>query len=164
MKIIKLAIISAVVLFGLITAMASLLPSEIRVSRALDIEAPPLEIAAALRNLRDYKNWNEFLKNVNEPIISGDSLIAPQIKINMQKGGSLQIHSTWMQPDHPALPATYALFPGKSFTTVQWYFTCRFRWYPWEKFSSMVYDKQLGTPMEASLQNLKKLLEQQPSQ
>jgi hypothetical protein len=160
MRIIKLVIISAVVLFALITAMASLLPSEIRVSRALDIQAPPMKIAEALRNLQGYKKWNEFLKNVQEPAVNGDSLVAPQIKISIEKGGSLQINSTWMQPGHPALPATYAVFPGKSFTTVQWYFTCRFRWYPWEKFSSMVYDKQLGTPMEASLQNLKRLLEQ----
>ena len=160
MRIIKLALISAVVLFALITAMASLLPSEIRVSRAVDIQAPPLQIAAALRDLHGYKKWNEFLRNVNEPVISGDSLTAPQIKVQLQKGGSLQINAIWMQPDHPALPSTYAIFPGKSFTTVQWYFICRFRWYPWEKFSSMVYDKQLGTPMETSLQNLKRLLEQ----
>lgn len=161
MRLIKLALISAVVLFTLITAIASLLPSEIRVSRALDINASPLRIAKELRNLEGYRGWNTFLRTVSDPVVSGDSLTAPEIKIVMVPGESLQINSSWMQPGHPALPSTYAVFPGKSFTTVQWYFTCRFKWYPWEKFSSMVYDKQLGTPMEESLRNLKKKLEAQ---
>jgi len=39
--------------------------------------------------------------------------------------------------------------------TVQWYFDFHFAWYPWEKFTSLVYDKQLGPVMEQSLINLK---------
>jgi hypothetical protein len=44
---------------------------------------------------------------------------------------------------------------------VQWYFDFVFRWYPWEKFSSIVYDKQLGPAMEKSLNNLKDLIEKE---
>jgi hypothetical protein len=35
-------------------------------------------------------------------------------------------------------------------------------WTPWEKFGSITFDKQFGTPMEASLNNLKKLMEKTP--
>jgi hypothetical protein len=45
---------------------------------------------------------------------------------------------------------------------LQWYFDIKLRWYPWEKFGSIVFDKQLGPPMEKSLGNLKKLLEKNP--
>jgi hypothetical protein len=33
------------------------------------------------------------------------------------------------------------------------------KWYPWEKFASIIFDRQLGPYMERSLGNLKKLAE-----
>ena len=39
---------------------------------------------------------------------------------------------------------------------VQWNFDFDFKWYPWEKMSSIFYDKQLGPIMERSLLQLKK--------
>lgn len=53
----------------------------------------------------------------------------------------------------------FHLIPAGSVTVVQWYFDFTFKWYPWEKFSSIIYDKQLGPQMEQSLLNLKRLLE-----
>jgi hypothetical protein len=46
--------------------------------------------------------------------------------------------------------------------TVQWYFDFYLKWEPWEKFSSIVYDKQLGPVMEESLIKLKTLTESNP--
>jgi hypothetical protein len=40
-------------------------------------------------------------------------------------------------------------------TVVQWYFDFRLKWYPWEKFGSIVFDQQLGPSMESSLENLR---------
>jgi len=42
---------------------------------------------------------------------------------------------------------------------VQWYFDFHLDWYPWQKFQSIIYDKQLGIPMENSLQQLKQIVE-----
>ncbi|MBS1573817.1 MAG: hypothetical protein JST09_00820 [Bacteroidetes bacterium] len=44
--------------------------------------------------------------------------------------------------------------------TLQWYLDFKLKWYPWEKFFSLAYDKMYGTPMEGGLQNLKKNVEQ----
>ena len=44
-------------------------------------------------------------------------------------------------------------------TTVQWYFDFHLKWYPWQKFQSIVYDKQLGPEMEASLENLRRIVQ-----
>ncbi len=43
--------------------------------------------------------------------------------------------------------------------TVQWYMDFSLRWYPWEKFSSILFEKQYGPQMEQGLDRLKKLLE-----
>jgi len=44
-------------------------------------------------------------------------------------------------------------------TVVQWQFEQNVKWYPWEKFGSMMNDKILGTMMERNLGNLRKLIE-----
>jgi hypothetical protein len=35
----------------------------------------------------------------------------------------------------------------------------RLRWYPWEKFSSLLLEKRYGPMLENGLDNLKKLME-----
>jgi len=44
--------------------------------------------------------------------------------------------------------------------TVQWYLDFSLRWYPWEKFLSLTYDKIYGQQMEKGLNALKKNVEQ----
>ena len=46
--------------------------------------------------------------------------------------------------------------------TVQFYFDFHFKWYPWEKFTSLLYESQLGPVMEESLTDLKHYAENNP--
>ena len=43
--------------------------------------------------------------------------------------------------------------------TVQWYMDFHLRWYPWEKFSSLLFEKRYGPLMEKGLTGLKAMLE-----
>jgi hypothetical protein len=43
--------------------------------------------------------------------------------------------------------------------TVQWYTDFHLRWYPWEKFSSLLLEKTYGPPMEKGLSQLRSALE-----
>lgn len=43
--------------------------------------------------------------------------------------------------------------------TLQWYLDFKLRWYPWEKFFGLTYDKMYGIQMEEGLQRLKKNVE-----
>jgi hypothetical protein len=43
--------------------------------------------------------------------------------------------------------------------TVQWYMDIHLKWYPWEKFSSLLLEKRYGPTLEKGLENLKKQLE-----
>jgi len=42
---------------------------------------------------------------------------------------------------------------------VQWQFEQKLKWYPWEKFASLMSDKIMGPMMEANLDELRKLVE-----
>ena len=57
MRLIKLGIISVVVLFGLITAMSMLLPSQVIISRAIDINRPLVTVYEAVTDLSKWKGW-----------------------------------------------------------------------------------------------------------
>jgi len=43
--------------------------------------------------------------------------------------------------------------------TIQWYMDFHLRWYPWEKFSSFVFEKVYHPQLQQGLDNLKKFLE-----
>jgi thiamine kinase-like enzyme len=49
---------------------------------------------------------------------------------------------------------------SQNITVVQWQFIQHIKWYPWEKFASMMNDKIIGARIEQNLANLKKLLEE----
>jgi hypothetical protein len=49
--------------------------------------------------------------------------------------------------------------PGQAVTIVQWQFEQDVKWYPWERISSLMNDKILGTLMEKNLAKLQLVVE-----
>ena len=162
MKLLKLALISVVVLFLLLTAIASLLPSNVRISRAVNISAQPAVIMEKIQRLDEWQQWNEYVKALPGATVARDSIISENLGIHLIKQEPNYIHTQWLQKNGKAFEGVFNLLPREPVTVVQWYFNFSFKWYPWEKFSSIVYDKQLGPHMEQSLNNLKQLIEKAP--
>jgi hypothetical protein len=166
-RILKLVVISAVILFLLVTAVSLLLPSHIRVSRAIDIQSPKESIYPFIADLRQWKKWNQFamhsdsMKTLHE--ISAVELKAADLQIILQKSAADTVETTWIQ-NGKASDCHFMCLQGKNFCVVQWYFDFHLKWYPWEKFQSIIYDRQLGPFMEASLNNLKMLAENSGNQ
>jgi hypothetical protein len=163
MKLIKLVIISAVVLFLLVTALSLLLPSHVRISRAINIEAKG-DVMPYVANLRQWAKWNTFVQRSESSgtlEISDTLLKADGIEIKLTNKKATAINTTWKQPNGKATACEFVILPGDSYKVVQWYFDFNVDWYPWQKFQSIVYDKQLGPSMELSLEQLKKLVEAQ---
>ena len=162
MKIVKLVIISAVILFLLITALSLLLPSHVRISRAIDINAQKENIMPFVANLQEWKKWNRFVlvaDSMHElQQISSSSIQAGDLQIKMGQQQVNGVETIWLQNKNES-HANIVCLPGAGYTTVQWYFDFHLDWYPWQKFQSIIYDKQLGPQMEASLENLKRLAE-----
>ncbi|OQP54641.1 hypothetical protein A4H97_22010 [Niastella yeongjuensis] len=165
MRIVKLAIISAVVLFLVTYLFSLIIPSQIRISRAMNIAVPGDSLRAWVTDLRQWKEWNELTNNPDltnqqytEKAFSSDQLHVTSLPSN---GDTL--YTAWKQQKNAQVLASGFTWQGTADQLViQWYFDVKLRWYPWEKFGSIVFDKQLGPPMEKSLGNLKKLLEKNP--
>lgn len=65
------------------------------------------------------------------------------------------------QPDKKTLLNSWELYHHQSTDslTLQWYMDFYPKWYPWEKFGSLFYEKNYGTVMEQGLSNLKTRLQ-----
>ncbi|MEX6687755.1 SRPBCC family protein [Danxiaibacter flavus] len=160
MRLIKLAVISFVVFFILLTAMGSLFPSNVLVSRAVDISASPDSIRAYID---DYQKWNEWMEGAKESeykVTSSDSVKAfyGNVIITLIKKEPNKWQHRWKAGKSIQLSSIQIISSG-SVSTVQWQFEEHVKWYPWEKIGSMMNDKILGGNMEKSLANLKKIVE-----
>src|SRR6516225_10070837 len=98
MKILKLAIISAVVLFGLVFIISSLMPSTVKVSRATDIDAPYDSVYKYLSNIRNWEKWNLYVDTfTNREYPSDKSLTSDQVNINITSTSDSTIRAEWHQ-------------------------------------------------------------------
>ena len=162
MRFVKLAFISAIALFGIIFLISLLLPSHIRISRAIDIRAPREKIYPLLADIKQWDKWNEYIRVYHNRIAETATLKADEIAISITGKTDTLIMAGWQQPSGNKFGNGFAIITnadGGGHTTVQWYFDFHLKWYPWEKFQSIVYDEQLGPVMEKSLANLKRITE-----
>jgi len=69
--------------------------------------------------------------------------------------------STNAGPGARNITSGWYLHPGNAIgdMTVQWRMDFKLRWYPWEKFASLLFEKQYGTQMEEGLNRLKAFTE-----
>lgn len=149
-------------MFLLLTAFSSLLPSKVRISRAIDITDSPDNIIVKIRNMKEWELWNEYIKALQVKDVTTDSIHSEALLVLIISADNASVKTSWRQQNRPAFPGIFNVVSNKSQTTVQWYFEFSIKWYPWEKFGSIIYDKELGPQMEKSLQNLKQMLEKAP--
>jgi len=161
MRVVKLGLISLVGLFLVIFLLSLLIPSTMRVSRAITIDAPVDTVNAYVRDMRQWGLWNAMLKNENLHSVKYDqsSFSSDEMKIIMLPPDSTGIRTSWERLGQDKIQSGVGITQAENSTIVQWYFVFKVKWYPWEKFGSIVFDKELGPPMEQSLEQLKKLCE-----
>lgn len=156
---IKLAGISLVILFMLATAMSLLLPSTIIVSRAIDIQTPAPTLYNLVRDGNQWRHWMDNYDSTNASVSSQryGAINMGSTHVVITKVSPKKISSTWQVNQGRKMMGDFNIISTRdsSRTTLQWAFTQKVKWYPWEKFASILSDKALGPYMEKSLDNLK---------
>ncbi len=165
MRIIKLGLISAVFLFLAVTAISLLLPSTINISRAIDVNAPLYSVYANINNLTKWKNWlanydSAKVSTSENPVGKGATITINKTIVTITANNPDKIETLWLSGSKSLIGEfNFIKHDNSSQVTVQWHFIQHVRWYPWEKFASIVSDKVMSPTMEKSLDNLKKLVE-----
>lgn len=164
MRVLKLFLISIVVFGSLIILLSLLFPSNVRISRAINIGSAPGSVLEELNDLQNWPRWNEMItqggrgnRKISKSLFSSD-----EMTITLRSATQDSVITVWKRLGNEAVISGFMLFRSSDSLTVQWYFDFKLDWYPWEKFGSIIFDKQLGPPMERSLEKLKNFAENKP--
>ena len=154
MRVIKLGIISVIILFGVVTAISLAIPSHIRISKAINLKAPNDSVFQLIKDTAQWPKWNPaYAAGHSAPIGLSRKLIQANdsvVLMQLQQFQRTPVVSGW-QIHH---------FSSTDSTTLQWYMDFHLGWLPWQKFSSMLYEKTYGVMMEQGLRNIKGIVEE----
>jgi hypothetical protein len=161
MRFIRFIGVSVVILFALVTALGLLFPSQVLVSRAVDITAPKDSILLLIKDINGWKKWVEGMNDPSVVISTPTKALLGKTDVTITKVSDSSVTSVWVGRNGNQQSCNINLFGDSTRiqTVVQWEFQQQLKWYPWERFASMMNDKILGTMMEKNLNNLKALAE-----
>ena len=153
MRLIKLAIISIVLLFAAATAVSLLIPSRVRISKAINLHDPQ----PALALIWDTTSWHRW-----HPAFMNDTLqqrhpihfalqekTDSSLRILLRQGNKRPIDNGWI----------IHRYASSDSITLQWYMDFQLKWYPWQKFSSMFFENTYGRMMEEGLGHIREITE-----
>ena len=151
MRLIKLALLSIVFLFIVVTLISLLIPSHIRISKAINLYAQKDSVFALIDDTSKWKQWHPAF-------IPGDSAPKfPTIHITHKIESDSEIVMYLQQQGKPEVINGWKFYqnnPADSLT-LQWYMDFRLKWYPWQKFGTLLYENTYGKMMEQGLANIK---------
>ena len=167
MRVIKLAVLSFIFLFLLVTTISLFIPSHIRISRATDINSTKQDVMNLISDPLKWKEWYpgadslDILYVEGKPkgiLLDSNSLSGLSIfSINDSVVTVGEVGKAGIQ----RMEMGWKVLSGKSENNVvaQWYMDFKLRWYPWEKFKSLFFENIYGAHLERGLANLKELSE-----
>lgn len=168
-RIIKLALLSFLFLFLVITAISLFIPSHVRISKAINIMSLPDSVMKPIKDLRRWNLWYPSLKKIQPGEIEYSdstagithSMKVSGISISLDTTKSNQVIASFQSPGKkPVINGWQTITYAQTDTvTLQWYMDFQLGWLPWEKFSSLLFEKMYGSQMELGLTNLKHLVE-----
>ena len=164
MRVIKLGLISIVFFAIFITILSLFFPSHVRISKAIDIHADKARVMEEVSDAVNWKNWYPGADSLQPYLVDGkikgvvtgpgESLMITAISDSTVLAGSSGPASKRGNTGWNFLETGT---PGS--VTVQWYMDFHLRWFPWEKFSSLLLEKRYGPMMEKGLAKLKVIME-----
>lgn len=161
MKLIKLGLISLVCLFLLAVGIGALLPSNVLVSRAVNIKVGP---EVVLKQVSDIHEWEHWVTGMKDPSVKIHSTTAATIgnnEVKITRVSDTAVISEWTSNKSNLQISTMRIIhqPQQQVTIVQWQFEQKVGWLPWEKLGTMMNDKIIGTMMEKNLEQLRAYIE-----
>jgi Polyketide cyclase / dehydrase and lipid transport len=160
MRLIKLAVISFLAFFLLITGISLFFPSHVRISKAIDINAPRDSVRVHISQPLYWKSWYPGADTLSlyeaDGVIKGIRMPGNQVLLITGYNDSTVTAANSTSGNERASMGWNMIQSNPKTVTVQWYMDFKLRWYPWEKFSSLLLEKRYGPVMEQGLAKLKK--------
>jgi hypothetical protein len=154
-RLVKLAFISVVLLFIVVTAISFLIPSHIRISKAINIHGEKDSLLALVGDTSNWKRWHPaFMPNDSARSFPTVNIVQKsendsEVVMHLQQADKPQVVNGWKVYGHPEIDSL----------TLQWYMDFHLKWYPWRKFGALFYENTYGVMMQEGLGNIKQLVE-----
>jgi hypothetical protein len=156
-------------LFLLITGISLFIPSHIRISKAINVKATKDAVIREISDAANWKNWYPGLDSTKPLYVNGKmrgvvfnkSDAKNLVYIKIYKESENEITAQYVNKNRRPVINGWKIisYPSSDSLTIQWYVDFHLRWYPWEKFRSLLFEKIYGSQMEQGLNNLKVLVE-----
>lgn len=158
MKYIKLIIISFVFLSVLVTGISLLFPSKVIASRAIEVNTSADKIAYFTSDLSHWNLWMSDWKQNKVELNNNTAYIGTQTVRFLDKTDT-KVNYEWIATGQNPYLVTFEWTLLKDSTyVIHWSFEQNVKWYPWEKFQTLLNDKLLGAKMEIELQHLQEAI------
>jgi hypothetical protein len=167
MRVIRLAILSFIFLFLLVTTISLFIPSHIRISRATDVNSKKQDVMSLISDPLKWKEWYPGADSLDILYVEGkpkgillDSSALLGLSIFTTNDSVVTVHEVGTTGTERMIMGLKVL-PGRNENNIvaQWYMDFELRWYPWEKFKSLFFENIYGAHLEQGLKNLKELSE-----
>lgn len=172
MRAIKAFLVGATGLFIIITLFSLLIPSNVRVSRAVVINnATAAQVYGQVANFENWKKWHPvFTLDSTKSGVTGEELKDGSYRI---VNHGMKVHLQMESADSASVKFLIQVegdndidndivitpLPSQQAVQVEWRAITKLRWYPWEKFYGIFIDKLTGANYEMALNGLKSYLE-----
>ncbi len=154
MKLFRFALISVVIIGLLITAISSLFPSVVITSRAVEVNATSAQIQHCVADLSSWKGWMSDWKDHSVKVEDHIARVGTQT-IKMISSTDSSVLLNWVATGQAPYKVQIEWLPLNERTyVIHWSFEQHVKWYPWEKFQTLLNEKVLGAKMEEELQHL----------
>ena len=151
MKFIKLILGSIVILSLLLIGFSLLFPSKVITSRAVEIHSSAAKIAYFTADLNHWNEWMTEWKE-NKVVFNQDTAYIGTQKIHIAQKTDSSVRINWIATGQSPYIATIEWLPLQEGTyVIHWSFEQHVKWYPWEKFQTLLNEKLLGGKMEFML-------------
>jgi uncharacterized membrane protein len=172
MRYAKMFLIGLISLALLFTLFSFFIPSTVRVSRVVEINAPAEKIYSAISDVNNWGHWmpwsgadSLFDITINRlPAVTGSSY-SWQVKTDNSKTGKIVIKELTTNEvitenemsGYKTSSGSLKLHkdPSAGFVLVEWKMRVNIKWYPWAKLKGILLDKIYGPVLENGLSRLK---------
>jgi len=169
MRYLKMALIGLAGLSLLATCMGLLMPSSVKISRGVILEADSLSVAKMLMDRTSWKEWMPWMKDdlgvlvtfSGEQGIAGSSVRWRSLQkknngaiVYLGRGEGENLFRYQFEGMNSADGGFRIRSLGKDQTELQWFMEYPLRWYPWERFYGIFIDPMIGGVLEKGLQQL----------
>jgi len=161
-KILKLIVGSVIILSIIITIISLFIPSNVQISKAVEIQAEENSVVQQLADVSQWHHWYPTTDSIKVFYFNGKpkGIVLDNLKLELTGMDSDQIRAKYSSGEATKeMETSWKLVPGQQSVAVQWSLDFHLHWYPWEKFSSLLLEKRYGPVLETGLNNLKTYLE-----